>query len=92
MNLRHLCFLTIIGGIGLCVSCATIARDLADALDISAQGTAREGYISQTTADNISQTGYAVSKLLEDITPEQEYYIGRAVGASLLTHYSIYAE
>jgi predicted Zn-dependent protease len=29
---------------------------------------------------------------LEEITPEQEYFIGRAVGANLLTNYSLYQE
>jgi predicted Zn-dependent protease len=34
----------------------------------------------------------AVQKSFEDITPEQEYYIGRAVGATILTRYSPYTE
>jgi predicted Zn-dependent protease len=34
----------------------------------------------------------AVQKSFEDITPEQEYYIGRAVGATILAQYSPYAE
>lgn len=32
----------------------------------------------------------AVQKSFEDITPEQEYYIGRAVGATILAQYSPY--
>jgi predicted Zn-dependent protease len=32
----------------------------------------------------------AVQKSFEDITPEQEYYIGRAVGATILTQYEPY--
>ena len=31
-----------------------------------------------------------ILKAMEDITPEQEYYIGRAVGANILSMYSIY--
>jgi len=34
----------------------------------------------------------AVQKSFEDITPEQEYYIGRAVGATILGQYSPYTE
>ncbi|MBN2551459.1 MAG: M48 family metallopeptidase [Spirochaetales bacterium] len=34
----------------------------------------------------------AVQKSFEDITPEQEHYIGRAVGATILTQYDPYAE
>jgi predicted Zn-dependent protease len=33
----------------------------------------------------------AVQKSFEDITPEQEYYIGRAVGATILDRYQPYA-
>ena len=34
----------------------------------------------------------AVQKSFEDITPEQEYYIGRAVGATILVQYEPYPE
>ena len=34
----------------------------------------------------------AVQKSFDDITPEQEYYIGRAVGATILAQYSPYTE
>ncbi len=36
---------------------------------------------------SITKTTKAVAKTFEDITPEQEYYIGRAVGATILTRY-----
>jgi predicted Zn-dependent protease len=82
----------LIGGlIGSVLSCGTFGKDLAAGLDVGAQGTAEAGYISQSTADRISQTGYAFSRL-EDITPEQEYFIGRAVGANILTHYKRYTQ
>jgi len=48
------------------------------------------GLISDNTAAAISATGEAIGKALEDITPEQEYYIGRAVAANILTHYRIF--
>ncbi|GHU58514.1 peptidase M48 [Spirochaetia bacterium] len=84
---RRLLSLLMIGGlIGSVLSCGTFGKDLADAFDVGAQGTAQAGYISQETADRISKTGYAFSRL-EDITPEQEYFIGRAVGANILTQY-----
>jgi len=47
------------------------------------------GVIDQKTADAISKSGVALSKAFEDITPEQEYYIGRAVGATILSNYKI---
>jgi predicted Zn-dependent protease len=47
------------------------------------------GVIDQKTADAISKSGVALSSAFEDITPEQEYYIGRAVGANILSTYKI---
>jgi predicted Zn-dependent protease len=48
------------------------------------------GIIDQNTANAISQSAQAISKANEDMTPEQEYYIGRAVGANILTSYRIW--
>jgi predicted Zn-dependent protease len=39
-----------------------------------------------------AKSAEAVAKSFEDITPEQEYYIGRAVGANLLGRYPPYTE
>jgi predicted Zn-dependent protease len=48
------------------------------------------GVIDQETADAISKSSDAIGRAAEDITPEQEYYIGRAVGANILTGYKVY--
>jgi len=40
--------------------------------------------------DSIVKSYKAVSKTFEDITPEQEYYIGRTVGAMILLKYEPY--
>ena len=45
------------------------------------------GVITDQQAESIIKSGKAVARGFEDITPEQEYYIGRAVGASLLSQY-----
>ena len=45
--------------------------------------------IINKNADKINKAGAAIGKAFEDITPEQEYYIGRAVGANILTTYKI---
>jgi predicted Zn-dependent protease len=37
--------------------------------------------------DIAGKSGEAVAKSFEDITPEQEYYVGRAVGANILAQY-----
>jgi beta-barrel assembly-enhancing protease len=41
--------------------------------------------VTDSNAQAIGQAAQAVSKSSEDITPEQEYYIGRAVAAKLLS-------
>ncbi|NCC52062.1 MAG: peptidase M48 [Spartobacteria bacterium] len=48
------------------------------------------GVIQSNEANSINRSMKAVTKTFEDITPEQEYYIGRAVTATLLTKYSPY--
>jgi beta-barrel assembly-enhancing protease len=45
------------------------------------------GVISATQASSIRKTTKAVSRSAEDFTPEQEYYLGRSVGAVVLTKY-----
>jgi predicted Zn-dependent protease len=45
------------------------------------------GVITGEQAASIIKSGQAVARGFEDINPEQEYYIGRAVGASLLSQY-----
>jgi len=45
------------------------------------------GVLTGQQAESIIKSGQAVARGFQDITPEQEYYIGRAVGASLVTQY-----
>ncbi len=61
------------------VSCETVAG-------VAAAG----GLVTQQQADSIAKSGQAVQKSFEDITPEQEYYIGRSVGAVILDQYDTY--
>lgn len=56
-------------------------------VDVATQVGVATGKISQSQADSISRSTQAVGKTFEDITPEQEYYIGRAVTASVLNQY-----
>ena len=49
------------------------------------------GSISGGTIVNaLIKSAPSIMKALEDITPEQEYYIGRAVAANILSMYNIY--
>jgi len=47
--------------------------------------------MSSSQVESLGKTAQAVSKSFEDITPSQEYYIGRAVAASIFASYSPYA-
>jgi predicted Zn-dependent protease len=57
---------------------------------IGAQVGAATGMLTESQAQSIENSGKAVARSFEDITPEQEYYIGRTVGARILTKYSTY--
>jgi len=48
------------------------------------------GTLTEEQAASINRTAAAVEKTFQDITPEQEYYIGRAVAATILHTYKPY--
>ena len=48
------------------------------------------GTINRQQAESITKGAAAVGKTFDDITPEQEYYIGRAVAATVLSKYKPY--
>ncbi|MFZ0482181.1 MAG: M48 family metalloprotease [Desulfobacterales bacterium] len=48
------------------------------------------GIISESQAESISKSSKAVARSFEDFTPEQEYYIGRTVGAVITNKYKPY--
>lgn len=50
------------------------------------------GTISKEQGQSIRKSTKAVSKSLEDFTPEQEYYIGRTVGAVVLGKYQVLSD
>jgi predicted Zn-dependent protease len=70
----------------LFLTCETVAN----AAGAGAQLASGAGLISQDTADAINKSTDAIGRAAEEITPEQEYYIGRAVGANILTRYQIW--
>jgi predicted Zn-dependent protease len=63
-------------------SCAVVAG--------AAQLAGETGAINQNTANAISNSSKAIGSAAEEITPEQEYYIGRAVAASILSTYKLW--
>ncbi len=60
-------------------------------IDMGAAVGVATGTISQQQADSLKRTTTAFGKTFQDITPEQEYYIGRAVAATVFGQYRPYA-
>jgi beta-barrel assembly-enhancing protease len=77
-----LLLLAILGGTG----CAT----LEEAAKVGASVGVSKGVVSREQAKSITKVTKAVAKTFEDITPEQEHYIGRSVGAVLVNKYKPY--
>lgn len=80
-------------GLGLLPALATVVsgcRTMEKVTKIGTDFAASEGLISGSQADSIIRSSAAVAKTFTDITPEQEYYIGRAVGATILENYRPY--
>lgn len=48
------------------------------------------GAIDQAQAESIQKSASAVSRSFQDFTPEQEYYLGRTVGAVIANQYKPY--
>ncbi len=60
------------------------------ATDLGTEVAVASGAITRQQGDSLNKSVKAVAKTFEDITPEQEYYIGRAVAATLLETYRPY--
>jgi beta-barrel assembly-enhancing protease len=83
MRTKLLILLTILGAVALLNGC----ESMQPVLDVGAAIGVASGTVTQTQADSLTKTAKAVGKTFEDITPEQEYYIGRAVAATVLNRY-----
>src|SRR5215510_3183280 len=66
--------------LGLSSGCSTVSQ----VGGIVGQAT---GFVSADQAKSITQSAQALEKTFQDITPEQEYYIGRSVAATVLGTY-----
>ncbi len=70
-------------GLLMTAGCETIS-------DIGATVGEATGTIRPEEAESLRRAGIAIGRTFEDITPEQEYYIGRAVSATILSQYTPY--
>ncbi|MDR2053793.1 MAG: M48 family metalloprotease [Treponema sp.] len=75
--------------IGFVVITLTACQSMSDAVGVTAGGAGDAGLISKDLADAGVRFSEDMDRAQEDFTPEQEYYIGRAVGARILTKYPI---
>lgn len=86
-NLPKNCLLAVLCAAGLIVSsCSTVS----DLVSTGAQAAANAGVIDSGMAESISNSSQAIAKAAENITPEQEYYLGRAVAGKILGNYKRY--
>lgn len=68
------------------ISCSTIMKVVSG----GAHFAGAIGVIDSNVATAISKSSDSIARAAEEITPKQEYYIGRSVGASILTVYQPY--
>jgi beta-barrel assembly-enhancing protease len=67
-------------------SCAALMK----VTEVTAQVAGATGVIDKNTASAISNSSKAIGSAAEEITPQQEYYIGRAVAGNILTTYKLW--
>ncbi len=60
--------------------------------DVGASIAVASGAIDSSQGESIRKSGRAVARSFEDFTPEQEYYIGRTVGAMIMKQYRPYTD
>lgn len=70
-------------GLALVSGCASVAK-------VGAAVGEASGVMTPQQAQSLVKSAEAVEKTFQDITPEQEYYIGRAVGATIISTYKVY--
>jgi predicted Zn-dependent protease len=75
----QLCALIILAG--LFMTCQTIKENI---------GTLTGGKVSSSDVETVEKTTKAVRSSFAEITEEEEYYIGRAVSAMILSQYPVY--
>lgn len=63
-------------------------EDVAEVTEVGAQIAQDSGAITDDEAASIRRTSNAFEKTQQELTPEQEYYVGRAVVATVLQTYS----
>jgi predicted Zn-dependent protease len=80
----------IIGAI--CVALLSMSCKTASTVHVGIDAANKSNFISDQAADALGRMNDAITDSTKDITPAEEYYIGRAVGANILSNYTLYTE
>jgi len=70
----------------------TGCESMGELASIGSSVAASAGLITQDQARSITKGAMAAAKTFQDITPEQEYYIGRTIGAVIVGKYPPYRD
>ncbi len=76
----------IVSALSLIVGCQTMNV----VSDVGAEIGKEAGILTPQQAESVKKSGKAIGKAFEKFTPEQEYYLGRSVGAVVLSTYKPY--
>ncbi|MDR1073054.1 MAG: M48 family metalloprotease [Treponema sp.] len=68
----------------LIISCETVGAGI--------DAASKVGFINEQAANALERMNDAITDATKDITPSEEYYIGRAVGANILSNYKLYTK
>jgi predicted Zn-dependent protease len=79
-----------LGFLSIAVLSLNACQTMESAANIATANGQSTGAITETQAESIRRSARAVARSAEEFTPEQEYYIGRTVGAVVLTQYKAY--
>lgn len=72
-----------------CVLLAAAVAGCANVAEIGSQLAVGAGVIDSSQAAAVTRSAQAVEKTWQDLTPEQEHYVGRGVAAQLLANYQV---
>jgi len=79
---KTIVILSILAAVSI-LACATVSKMSTTVLE-------KQGVITEEQKDSIDKVAVAVEHSFEDLTEEQEYYLGRSVAAKILSQYPVY--
>lgn len=78
--------------LALAVMALSACETVKPMMDVATAVGVASGKITQSQADSLTRSAGAIGESSAEITPEQEYYIGRSVAASILYQYPPYSQ